>query len=268
VLNHRAVLHAIDATPARWRGDAGSSPLDRARTAASAPDTLVDFHTGPSTGRVVVRRDGERLFAVAAPWPTDADATATTTASPLFPDADETKEEADAAPPAPPGPAGAAGGDDAAAVLGAGIGFLAAAYAVAWREDAPFARHGKYLFDRRKDGNPNVVSGGLSLIVCAAAAFVGAVIALAVSARIRRRRRRAYRSADVELKDVDDPAGAAAELVFATVGARPDLGDILRRANEELGADADVLIGGPQLLIEGLEDRLKGRVVERMTWAM
>ena len=29
-------VHAIDATPARWRGDAGSSP----------PDTLVDFHTG------------------------------------------------------------------------------------------------------------------------------------------------------------------------------------------------------------------------------
>ena len=35
VLNHRVVLHAIDATPARWRGDAGCSP-----------DTLVDFHTG------------------------------------------------------------------------------------------------------------------------------------------------------------------------------------------------------------------------------
>ena len=34
VLNHHVVLHAIDATPARWRGDAGSSPLDRARTAA------------------------------------------------------------------------------------------------------------------------------------------------------------------------------------------------------------------------------------------
>ena len=124
------------------------------------------------------------------------------------------------------------------------------------------------MFDRRKDGNPNVVSGGLSLVVCAAAAFVGAVIALAVSACIRRRRRRSYRSAsDVELKDVGD-AGAAAELVFATVGARPDLGDILRRANEELGADADVLIGGPQRLVDGLEDRLKGRVVERMTWAM
>ena len=28
VLNHRVVLHAIDATPARWRGDAGSSPFD------------------------------------------------------------------------------------------------------------------------------------------------------------------------------------------------------------------------------------------------
>ena len=37
VLNHRVVLHAIDATRARWRGDAGSSPLDRARTAASSP---------------------------------------------------------------------------------------------------------------------------------------------------------------------------------------------------------------------------------------
>ena len=30
VLNHRVLLHAIDATPARWR----------------APDALVDFHTG------------------------------------------------------------------------------------------------------------------------------------------------------------------------------------------------------------------------------
>ena len=28
VLNHRVVLHAIDAAPARWRGDAGSSPLN------------------------------------------------------------------------------------------------------------------------------------------------------------------------------------------------------------------------------------------------
>ena len=226
---------------------------------------LTEKATRPSAGRVVVRRDGERLFAVAAPWPTDADATATTTASPLFPDADETKESPPA--PAPPGPSGAAGGDDAAAVLGSGLGFLAAAYLVAWRAGAPFAGRSPYVFDRRKDGNPNVVSGGLSLIVCAAAAFVGAVIALAVSAGIRRRRRRSYRSAELELKDIDE-ADAAAELVFATVGARPDLGDILRRANEELGADADVLIGGPQRLVDGLEDRLKDRVVERMTWAM
>ena len=54
-LNHD--LHAIDATPARRRGDASSSPLDRARAATSsprndlvkncrAPDTLDDFHTG------------------------------------------------------------------------------------------------------------------------------------------------------------------------------------------------------------------------------
>merc|ERR1712100_420043 len=38
-------LHAIDATPARWRSDAGFSPLDGASTAASCT-RLVDFHTG------------------------------------------------------------------------------------------------------------------------------------------------------------------------------------------------------------------------------
>ena len=37
VQNRRVALHAIDARPARWRGDAGSSPLDRARLAASSP---------------------------------------------------------------------------------------------------------------------------------------------------------------------------------------------------------------------------------------
>ena len=37
VLNRRVVLHAIDAAPARWRSDVVSSPLDRARTAASSP---------------------------------------------------------------------------------------------------------------------------------------------------------------------------------------------------------------------------------------
>ena len=37
VLILRVNLHAIDAPPARWRGDAGSSPLDGASTAASSP---------------------------------------------------------------------------------------------------------------------------------------------------------------------------------------------------------------------------------------
>ncbi len=37
VLNRRVVLHAINATPARWRGGAGSSPLDRASAATSSP---------------------------------------------------------------------------------------------------------------------------------------------------------------------------------------------------------------------------------------
>ena len=61
-LNLRVDLHAIDATPARWRGDVGSSSLDGASTAASspsAPDALVDFHTARDMyedldGRVVV----------------------------------------------------------------------------------------------------------------------------------------------------------------------------------------------------------------------
>ena len=52
VLNHRGVLHAIDATPARWRGDASSSPFDRASTAAPSPrnDLVKNYgytrHTG------------------------------------------------------------------------------------------------------------------------------------------------------------------------------------------------------------------------------
>ena len=54
VLNRRVDLHAIDATPARWRGDAGSSPFDGANAAASsprnAPNTLVDFHTETNPG--------------------------------------------------------------------------------------------------------------------------------------------------------------------------------------------------------------------------
>ena len=37
MLNRPVVLHAIDAMPARWRGDAGSSRLDGARTAAPSP---------------------------------------------------------------------------------------------------------------------------------------------------------------------------------------------------------------------------------------
>ena len=51
---------ARELVPARWRGDAGSSPLDGASTAtisprnklSDAPDSLVDFHTGrdPCTG--------------------------------------------------------------------------------------------------------------------------------------------------------------------------------------------------------------------------
>ena len=40
VLNHRVVLHAIDATPARWRGDAGSS-VEQTRRNEDAIDAVV-----------------------------------------------------------------------------------------------------------------------------------------------------------------------------------------------------------------------------------
>ena len=43
VLNRRVDLYAIDATPARWRGDVGSSPLDRTSAATPSPCTR---HTG------------------------------------------------------------------------------------------------------------------------------------------------------------------------------------------------------------------------------
>ena len=50
VLNHRVVLHAIDASPARWRGDACSSPLDGASTASSSPrNDLVKNYRGHPT---------------------------------------------------------------------------------------------------------------------------------------------------------------------------------------------------------------------------
>ena len=35
--NHSVVLHAIDATPARWLGDADSSPLDGTSAATPSP---------------------------------------------------------------------------------------------------------------------------------------------------------------------------------------------------------------------------------------
>ena len=52
VLNRRVDLHAIDATSARWRGDAGPSPIDGARTAALSPrnDLVKDHRCTRRTG--------------------------------------------------------------------------------------------------------------------------------------------------------------------------------------------------------------------------
>ena len=59
VLNRRVVLHVIDATLARWRGDAGPSPLDGARM---APDALVDFHTALHATRAAQLREALELL--------------------------------------------------------------------------------------------------------------------------------------------------------------------------------------------------------------
>ena len=46
----RDALHAIDATPARWRGGADSSPLDGARAAAPSPrnDFVKNYRVHPT----------------------------------------------------------------------------------------------------------------------------------------------------------------------------------------------------------------------------
>ena len=50
VPNRRVYLHAIDAPPARWRGNAGSSPLDGIRAAALLPrnDLVKDYRVHPT----------------------------------------------------------------------------------------------------------------------------------------------------------------------------------------------------------------------------
>ena len=65
-------VHAIDATPARWRGDVGSSPLDGASAATYLqPDTLVDFHTDRRLRRhrveVLALREAKVRHLAAAP---------------------------------------------------------------------------------------------------------------------------------------------------------------------------------------------------------
>ena len=74
VLILRVNLHAIDALPARWRGDAGSSPLDGASAAASSPrNDLVKIcrvhptHWLISTQQGTVQQPSRRAVDVDAP---------------------------------------------------------------------------------------------------------------------------------------------------------------------------------------------------------
>ena len=79
-LNLRVDIHAIDATPVRWRGDAGSSPLDGASTAVfsprndlvknyrGTPDALVDFHTA-NNPTATVAPIWQCVVESGQPWP-------------------------------------------------------------------------------------------------------------------------------------------------------------------------------------------------------
>ena len=61
-------MHAIDATPARWRGGAGSSSLDGASTAASSPGNEFvksTWDAAPRTEHAVLAA-GEALEVTAA----------------------------------------------------------------------------------------------------------------------------------------------------------------------------------------------------------
>ena len=59
VLNRRVVLHAIFMISARWRGDAGSSPLDGASTAAPSPHWLISTQaTIKACDRIYVMESG------------------------------------------------------------------------------------------------------------------------------------------------------------------------------------------------------------------
>ena len=50
VLNRRVYLHAIDATPARWRGGVGLSPLDSVSMAVMSPrnDFVMNYRAHPT----------------------------------------------------------------------------------------------------------------------------------------------------------------------------------------------------------------------------
>ena len=134
------------------------------------------------------------------------------------------------------------------------------------------ARRGPSLL-QRGDGNPNTVSGGFALGACCLAAIAGAALGLAAAAVARRRRSRAARyddaPDDVELDAVElDDLASGDGLALAGDGVRPDLARVVARADEQLGAEAVVLAGGPPALLDALEDLCGGREVERMTWSM
>ena len=60
LVDGRVLLYAIDATPARWRGDVGSSPLDGTSAATSSPrkDLVKNYRVHPTHWLISTQVDG------------------------------------------------------------------------------------------------------------------------------------------------------------------------------------------------------------------
>ena len=214
--------------------------------AASAPADARPMRSGP----VSLRRDARNaLVAERARWPANA---------PL---------EAPA-----PSHDGSMAVDEAWALVGAFSGYAGAAYGLVWRDAAPLARSGPTLLRRGATGNPNLVSGGLAVVLCAAAAYACAAAALAAADALRRRARTTAASAAPLLGEAPPPAddgdGAPFVVHLASDGARPDVAAAVDRADAALGADAAVLAGGPPALLAALGARCRKRAVVALTFQM
>ena len=167
--------------------------------------------------------------------------------------------------------------DEAVALVGAFLGYLFCAQVLLYgerndgKDQGPLSEeYHKSFFQPKRSGNPNFVSGGLAFVFCCIAAMVIAIAFLFVSDVMRWLARPKPEELAKEARVVHPIAEDAGvvRIHLQGDGKRPDLEDVVARADAELGADAHVLGGGPQFLLETLNDHLGPRFVHRLTYSM